>query len=443
MTVSRFDLLRLAIVLAVLLFGGRAPAAEDLPAFVAPQDPPEDTTEPAALPAEPAAPLAIEDGLALALMRNADLAVFSWETRAAEARALQAGRTPNPELDFRYWTFDESRVNRVVDDDSTRVILSQEFELGGKRQRRVDFADTERELTEWAYEAKRIEVATALTDRFNAVLGSQRRVAALTGFVEYCETMDEAVSKLVEDGAIGGMEMFRIKRMIGEARIEFARAESALKADRVALSATWNNASPQFTEALGDLERIPVIPDLDAVTLMARQSPAVARWDTEWERGTAALDLARANRVPDLKWGVGVRWEDDFNNRDYLVDLEIALPVFDRKQGDRREAQFNMARARSGRLAAEAATSAEIARLYYDLVAGEVGVVTYRDEILPAARAAFEAFRSGFALQTASLDRLLDARRDLVRAEVDYTDALIAYHRSLAALERVVGQSLE
>jgi hypothetical protein len=48
-------------------------------------------------------PLALEDALALALMHNPELEVFSWEARASEARTLQAKKIPNPELDVRLY----------------------------------------------------------------------------------------------------------------------------------------------------------------------------------------------------------------------------------------------------------------------------------------------------------------------------------------------------
>src|SRR3954447_5871007 len=52
-----------------------------------------------ALPREPDGKLSLQDALALALVHNPDLAAFSIETRAAEARTLQADRPPNPEIE--------------------------------------------------------------------------------------------------------------------------------------------------------------------------------------------------------------------------------------------------------------------------------------------------------------------------------------------------------
>jgi cobalt-zinc-cadmium efflux system outer membrane protein len=68
--------------------------------------------------------------------------------------------------------------------------------------------------------------------------------------------------------------------------------------------------------------------------------------------------------------------------------------------------------------------------------------LTLREEVLPAARASLEAHRLGFERTAANVGDLLDARRDLARAEVQYTDALVDYHLALAALEGLVGQRL-
>ena len=43
-------------------------------------------------------PLSLRETLTLSLLQNPDLAAFSWESRAREADALQAGILPNPEL---------------------------------------------------------------------------------------------------------------------------------------------------------------------------------------------------------------------------------------------------------------------------------------------------------------------------------------------------------
>jgi len=136
--------------------------AKDTPTFRAPAEPPGKEAPEEPLVSEPVGPLALQDALALALMRNPELAVFSWETRASEARALQAKKVPNPELDVRVYRLGIPRGSIEPDDKRTRVVLSQVLELGAKRKRRFNLARTEHSLAEWDYEAKRMEVAAVV-----------------------------------------------------------------------------------------------------------------------------------------------------------------------------------------------------------------------------------------------------------------------------------------
>ena len=390
---------------------------------------------------EPTGPLTLEQAMALALEKSPELAVSTFDLRAGEARTLQAGKPPNPELEVRVDHFDLEEGQ--PDEDRSRVILRQDFELGGKRGRRVDLAQTERELLERDLEQKRSDLKATVTGRFAELLGAQRRVAALGQFVTFFEELQDKVARLVATGAMRSLETHQIARQLGLARVELARAEAARTTARFNLAASWGGArSPSFGEALGALEPLPLTPDLDRVLSLAGTSPAVARWDAELAHGEAALDLAKAGRIPDVRLGAGTRWDDQTDDRGYLVELELALPIFDRKQGEIREASHEMDRARAGRSAAQATQAAAVAEVFASLDESRVTSQTLGQQVLPAARATFEALRIGFEETARNLSDLIDARRDRARAEVDYTDALVAHHVAHATLESLVGRCL-
>jgi len=447
----RVLILRPAIVLGAALTCGALPAADpwpeprpiasDLPAFRAPAEPPPADAPQNPLPAEPAGPLALRDALALALLHNPSLADVSWEVRASEARALQAGKLPNPELDVRVYRLESEDPSTDPDDGRARVILSERFELGGKRQRRVVLRDREIELAGWDYEAKRIEVATIVAGHFAAVLGAQRKVESWGQLVEFLDKLRGHVASLVETGALRSLEIHEVTRGLGLARIELEVTESELSASRFRLAATWGARAPRFAEAAGTLEPPSPLPDIDTVLELARQSPAIARRDAEVARGEAALALARAGRVPDLRAGVGVRWQQNTDAQGYLVDVAIALPLFDRKQGETLEARHMVARARAERESAEAVYGAEIADSYYRLAASATRASRLEREVVPAVRAIFESQQRGLELGPRSLEDLLDARRDLARAEVEHWQALVDYHQARAVLEGLVGRA--
>ncbi len=391
---------------------------------------------------EAAAPLSMDEARALALLGNPELEAFSWEIRSREAKAVQAGQPPNPELDVRLTRLDIPQGGQPQEDGRWRVLYSQELELGGKGRRRHELARTEQDLAEWDYRAKRDEVTARVTGRFTAVLGAQRRVELLRDSVEFFDDLRDKVSSLVESGAMGSLAMHDVKSRAGLARIDLQQAEFQLEAARFGLAAQWGNDSPKFTEALGDLERTHEIPSLETVLDLAQRTPAVARWKAERARAEAALALGKAGRIPDVTAGAGLRWEENTDERDYLVDVEVTLPILDRKRGEIRAARFDMRRAEAGGRAAEIVTNEKIVERYYELAHSNSRKQTLLDDVLPAVRASFEAHRRVLESRSASLRDLLDARRDLAQAEIDYTQALVDWHTSFAELEAIVGEPL-
>ena len=85
------------------------------------------------IPRFPTGVIDLRDALAAALLGNPDLAAFSWEVRAREARTLQAGRFPNPELATEFEDFGGSGDRSGWQSAQSTLSLSQLIELGGKR----------------------------------------------------------------------------------------------------------------------------------------------------------------------------------------------------------------------------------------------------------------------------------------------------------------------
>lgn len=125
---------------------------------------------------DPAGVLTLSRALSLVLTRNPELAGYSWEVRAGEARTLQAGFRPNPDIEAEIEDFGGSKERKSLEVAETTVALSQLIELGGKRSKRERVAALQRDLAGWDYEAKRFDVLTEVTKAFVEVLGAQQQV---------------------------------------------------------------------------------------------------------------------------------------------------------------------------------------------------------------------------------------------------------------------------
>ena len=112
---------------------------------------------------EPTGALTLRDALALALTQNPELAPFAWQERANEARILQAGLRPNPQLDLQLEDVLGTGDFSGGQEAQITLQLSQAIELGGKRAARTELASRARGVTESEYEWKRVDVLGDVT----------------------------------------------------------------------------------------------------------------------------------------------------------------------------------------------------------------------------------------------------------------------------------------
>lgn len=418
------------------------PIGKDIPAFQAPELPVDGEPGLAEL-VEPSGALTLQDAQALALMQNPELAAFSYEVRAREAQALQAGLRPNPELEFEVENFGGSGEASGFGNAETTLSLEQLLEFGGKRGKRQRVARLEHDLAAWDYETQRIEVLTEVSKVFIVVLAAQRRVALADDLVRVAEQSLETVSRRVKVGAVSPVEETRARVALATSRVEREIVARELTAARKRLAATWGAHTANFSEASGDLERTLTPPSHEVLLDRIEQNPDLARWDTELEAQRAVLGLEKAQGVPDVGVGGGVRRLGETDDNAFLLGVAVPLAFFDRNQGAARAAEYRLEKAREERRAAGVQARAELAIAYEALLAAFEEVRALREEILPEAQLASETAADAYRKGLFRFTDVLDTQRTLFELRGRYFGALAEYHEAVADLERLVGETLE
>lgn len=420
---------------------GARPLGVDIPAFQAP-DAPDASTPPPPTVLEPTGDLTLRDALALALMRNPELAVFSWEARAQEARVLQAGLRPNPGLGLEVENFAGSGEFSGWRSAETTISLSQLLELGGKRGKRQRLAEANQNLAAWDYEAVRISVLTEVTKTFVSLLTAQHRLDLAEDLVLVAEQALESVSRRVEAGAVSPVEATRARVERSKSRLDQQIAVRALAAERKRLAAFWGGEEPRFARAAGSLEHTPIRVTVDSLLVRIEQNPDVARWAFEREQRLADLALQRALGTPDVEVVGGIRRLAESSDNAAVLGLAVPLPVFDRNQGSSREAEYRVARVEEEYRGAWVAARVALAVEFESFAAASQELVTLESEILPDAESALAAADEAYQKGLFRLTDVLDTRRTLFELRGRRFDALARYHQSVAEIERLIGEPL-
>ena len=176
--------------------------------------------------------LSLQDALALAMEQSPRLTAFQWDIRAADARILQAGLKPNPELSVEAeevrWTSGPSRRTRTsgigktpilsweqereqgtrsgFGESEVTVAVGQIIELGAKRARRVLVANREKDTLLWDYEIARADVLAETARAFVGALAAQQRLALLDELVRLAQEAANTTERRVTAGAASPLE---------------------------------------------------------------------------------------------------------------------------------------------------------------------------------------------------------------------------------------------
>ncbi len=386
--------------------------------------------------------LTLDVALAEALMRNPKLATFSWKMRAADARALQAGLWPNPELEVEFEGFGGSGELEGADAMESTIAIGQTLPLGGDIARRREAAGYRAQLVGWDYEAARLEVITETAQRFVVTLAAQQRLTLAQQSLDLAEQVRRSIEKRVEAGAASAVELARASVPVAAARVELRRAEHGLNAARRRFAMSWADDVPAFDAVAGAFDQVRPAPDVAALAALINEHPQVARWAVEISARRAEVNLSKAKAVPDLKGMLGYRRESTSHENAMVAGFSIDLPLFDRQQGAIREAEIGVIAAAHEKRAAQLRVAAALTDAHEQLASAHDEATTLRDEALPAAQQAFDATRTAFDGGNLGYLDVIDAERTLVEMRRQYIDALQRYHIAVAQLEGLIGRPL-
>ncbi len=390
---------------------------------------------------EPTGSLVLSKALSLALVKNPQLAVFSYEIRAQEAMQLQAGLLPNPTFNANASNFGNSAY-QGFDGDAVSLELSQLIELGGKRAARIKAAGLTQTLANWDYETQRMNVMTQVAQAFIRVLAAQESVVLAQEMQTVADKMTAAVSALFEAGNVAAVEKIKTKVMQSTTKIELMRAEKNLQIARRALAATWNNSNPRFTTAIGDLKAIKKLPEFSLLVKQLNTNPDLARWTDEISQRQALMELEESKAIPDVTVTLGVNNNLIPNDYALLAGVSIPIPLFDRNQGNISAARFRVSKAEASYQNRKLKFKTQLNTRYQQLQIAYEEVLALEEEVIPSAERAYQIAKQGYQLGKFNLLNLLDAQRTLFRVQKQYLRALTDYHLNVAQIERLTGHAL-
>ncbi|HPP00599.1 MAG TPA: TolC family protein [bacterium] len=386
---------------------------------------------------EPAEDISLAQCLDWAARENPGLKALGFEIRAHEGWVEQAGFSPNPELGFEAENFLGTGDFQGVEGLEATIQVSQLIELGGKRIRRIQVAEAEREQARAAYEQARLDVLYETGAAFLSVLAAQERLRVFEEFHELSRRVHETIQATVEAGRDSPVEEIRARVTMASAQIGLERARRELNQARLALVKNWGSHAPVFTRAVGDIYQFPGVSSLEELLRKLPSTPDWAAAEAEIARRQANAALEEAQAVPDLEVSVGTRYLAESDDGALVMGFTLPLPLRNRNQGAVRAARELVRQAKAARQAAENNWRSDLAIVYETWRQAHGEAVRLRDAVLPGAEEAFAATQEGFRQGKFPYLSVLDAQRSLIELREQFLQAALEAHLAFNRLSRL------
>lgn len=387
--------------------------------------------------------LTLEQALSIALASDPELASYSWELRAREGRLAQAGTFPNPEIEFSAENFWGDKDLRGFDGAEYTLAITQLIELGGKRSKRQRVAGKDLALSKWDYEGRKLDLLHEVTKAFVDLIAAQERFNVTDELFRLAEQSLQTVSARVQAGKVSPIDEIKASVELSKSKIELEHAKRSLDAARRHLSISLGSPEPFFKKAVGKLALDADIPSSGACAEKVHNSPYIARWSEEIEQRKAALNLERANRIPDPSVSIGVRRLEDTESTAMVAGISLPLPLFNQNSGAIAEADSRLAKAEEERRAAILKLQIAVTEAHQALSTAFIEAKALKESILPELQAAFDAVQEGYRYGKFSYIDLLDAQRSLSESRKHFIESLAAYRKAYSEIERITGAAVK
>jgi cobalt-zinc-cadmium efflux system outer membrane protein len=381
-------------------------------------------------------PITISDAVSIFLQQNLQLVAARYDIDTAEAEKLTARLRPNPQLNISTSGTPLTFSGPLLKEQTYDYGVSQTFELGGKRRKRMDAANANADLARGQFQAVVWQLTNDLKRKFyTALLDESLLKLAQENQKTFAETLRQT-TELYKAGEISGLELTRLEVEKLKFDTDVANSERdyevAVRDLRFTLGGDYRTIDVDVAGTL-DYQPYDFSPEeLRDKALAARPDLKAAQLSER--AANASIRLQNAQRIPDLTVGAGIE-QVPLDANTYNVGVGITLPLFDRNQGERAKAVIDRKRAQNQQ---QLLTNQVLSDVDKALVAVEIqkrrvelyrtGVLTKVDQIQNLTEFALKAGESS------TLD-LLDALRTRRDTLAGYYQALFDYQMSLLDLE--------
>lgn len=432
--------------------GQQPPAQQPLPV----QLPSSQQTLPAQQPTvesptqEPTAPagtrLTLSEAFERANRQNLELATARLRRAVSQAGIRIAGQLPNPSIIF----------NAARDTPHESLLFDQQFDINGKRRRRVELAQQQDTLVGLEMDTLVRQIRRRVRAAYHAAARARSTTVYQQNTLALAQRVREIAQARFEAGEVPQLEVMQADLEVARAQTEFTVAQQREKVAASDLNLLLNEPADKRWDLGAALEAPTPAFTLSDLIMRAHGANAdLMHLAQEVKVEEARLRVLHAERIPSVGIQAGVDFNSPAGPPDPVThsaggfaiggrgQITVPVPIFARNQGEIAQSLASSRVLESQVATSRRAVAGRVEAVYYEWSTRQTQVDMYRRTLLPAVQRLESLMEESYRAGRANLINVLDAQRNVQQVQRDYLDSLLALQNAFADLEEVAGGPLD
>lgn len=383
--------------------------------------------------------LDVTSAVQVGLLNNRRLRATLEEVGVARAELISSGLPENPKVSagfFQEKDEDSGTLERYgVSQDITSLFLSP------LRKRGLN-AQLDAHQFRASHEA--LEVVAEMKKGFYSMQAAQSNRDLFEAVVRASDSASELARRQFEAGNINQLTLAFQEALAAEAALEFSRKQTEMEIARAQLAELLGIQTVPVEWTI--VSTLPNLPDSSALPSNLEEIALKQRLDLEsnrremaaWQKSKAA---ARASMLPPIE--LGLAHEEEIEGTLEGTTIEAQVPLFNRGQGDRANADAQVRRAREVLAASESRVRKEVRTAAARVQEAHRAAELIQNRILPLRERIVEETQLHYNFMLQGVYQLLEAKREELKAREDVISTLRDFWIAWTDLERTVGGTFE
>ena len=323
------------------------------------------------------------------------------------------------------------------------LTLSQEFEIAGQRGLRIDIATKNVSRITYGIRDRERVLIYEVKNGFARALSLRKREELTKRVVKLQEELLDFTKIKYRAGSVSGLEVNLAEVELGKAKRDGLSVMRELREALITLQGLMGVKPAEGFMVQGDISP-------DAYRLPDKQSlrekaealrPDLKALGEEVELSSRVVDLAKREAIPNVTFG-GFQGRDETRNERGVL-MSVSIPLFDRKQAEKKGAQARAWQAKVRRSGLEKALDREIEDAYNNMALSLQELSVFKQEIINKSMEALNLLNFAFKEGKISFFEVRTAQKDTLEMQFAYLDALLQAQRAVYAIERAAGGDVQ